>query len=394
MLVSKNFINYILKKETALKGVVLMKKVFSVVGLLMLMTGALQSVFAQAGTTAVPFLLIAPNSRSSGMGEGGTGIADDASAIHWNPAGLAFQKGGEVSITHANWLPQFHLSDLFYDYFNIKQEMPEYGGTFGASVTYLNLGEFVRTDEKGPDAIEKFKGFEVAATVGFASQISDEFAVGTNLRFINSSLSPFGTQNEKGDGIAYDFSFDLAFMYKPKTLVIPILDEDIGESFSVGMNLTNLGPKIVYIDAAQADPLPTQLRVGFGIIPMKDEFNSLTLSLDFSKLLVYRERNGASHELPKALITSFTNHSLSRNLTLINTSVGLEYWYDNTIAIRWGYFFEDPSNGNRNFMTFGAGIRYDKMYGFDFSYISSKEENSPLSDTLRFTLLILWSELL
>ena len=365
-----------------------MKKVFNVVGLLIVMTGAVQSLFAQAGTSAVPFLLIAPNSRASGMGEGGTGIADDAAAMHWNPAGLAFQKGGEVSITHANWLPQFHLSDLFYDYFNVKQELPDYGGTFGASVTYLNLGEFIRTDEKGPDAIEKFKGFEVAATIGFAAPISDEFGVGTNLRFINSSLSPFGTAQEQGDGIAYNFSFDIGFLYKPKSLVIPLLDEDIGDAFSVGMNLSNLGPKMVYIDAAQADPLPTQLRLGFGIVPMKDEYNSLTIAVDFSKLLVYRD-SSASHELPKSLWTSFTEHSWRTNLRLINTSVGLEYWYDKKVAIRWGYFFEDPINGNRNFMTFGAGLRYD-AYGFDFSYISSKEENSPLSDTLRFTLLILW----
>lgn len=370
-----------------------MKKFFGAVGLVLAVLSATQSVFAQAGTSAVPFLLIAPNSRASGMGEGGTGIADDAASIHWNPAGLAFQKGGAISITHANWLPQFNLSDLFYDYFNFKQEMPEYGGTLSASVTYLNLGEFIQTSDKDPTEIGRFKGFEVAATVGFAALVTDDFGVGTNLRFINSSLSPFGTGKEQGDGISYNFSFDIGFLYKPRSLVIPFIDEDIGERFSVGINLSNLGPKMVYIDAAQADPLPTQFRLGFGIVPMKDEFNSLTLALDFSKLLVYKEPNGATHELPKSFITSFTSNSLERNLKLINTSVGLEYWYDNKVALRMGYFFEDPSNGNRNFMTFGAGLRYD-IYGFDFSYISSKEENSPLSDTLRFTLLIIWGGLL
>ncbi|MDD8017279.1 MAG: type IX secretion system outer membrane channel protein PorV [Bacteroidota bacterium] len=370
-----------------------MKKFFCAVGAVLMVASITQTVSAQVGTTAVPFLLIAPNSRASGMGEGGTGIADDAASMHWNPAGLAFQKGGEISITHANWLPQFHLSDLFYDYFNIKQEMPDYGGTLGASVTYLNLGEFVVTSEKDPTPISTFKGFEVAVTLGYGTLITDELGIGTNLRYINSSLSPIGTANEKGNGIANDFSFDLAFLYRPKSLVLPFIDEDIGDRFSVGVNLSNIGPKVIYIDAAQADPLPTQLRLGFGIVPLKDEFNSLTIALDFSKLLVYREPNGASHELPKSLVTSFTNNSLQRNLKLVNTSLGLEYWYDKKVALRWGYFFEDPSNGNRNFMTFGAGLRYD-IYGFDFSYISSKEENSPLSDTLRFTLLIIWGGLL
>jgi hypothetical protein len=54
-----------------------------------------------------------------------------------------------------------------------------------------------------------------------------------------------------------------------------------------------------------------------------------------------------------------------------------------------GYFYEDPDYGNRKFMTFGAGIRYD-IYGFDFSYDSASDTDSPLSDTLRFTLLIIW----
>jgi hypothetical protein len=372
-----------------------MKKLYSAVGIVMMVVGTSQSIFAQAGSSAVPFLMISPNSRASGMGEAGTGLADDAASIHWNPAGLAFQTGGEVSITHSNWLPQFNLSDLFYDYFNIKQEMPDYGGTFGASITYLNLGEFIITSEKDPTPIGRFKGFEVAVTVGYGTQLSENIGIGTNLRFINSSLSPIGTAQEQGDGIANTFSFDLGFLYKPKSLIVPFLEEDIGEHFSVGVNLSNLGPKVTYIDAAQADPLPTQLRLGFGIIPMKDEFNSLTIAMDFTKLMVYREKgaHGASHELPKSLITSFTGNSLDDNLRFINRSLGLEYWYNKQVAIRFGRFWEDPKNGNRNFYTFGAGLRYD-IYGFDFSYISANEENHPLSETLRFTLLILWGGML
>jgi hypothetical protein len=370
-----------------------MKKMFSAVGALVMFFSVTQSLLAQAGSTAVPFLMISPNSRASGMGEAGTGVADDAASMHWNPAGLGFQHGGEISITHSNWLPQFNLSDLFYDYFNIKQELPDYGGTFGASITYLNLGEFVVTTEKDPTPVATFKGFEVAVTLGYGTQITDNIGIGTNLRYINSSLSPIGTAEEKGNGIANDFSFDIGFLYRPKSLVIPFLDEDIGNHFSVGVNISNLGPKVTYIDAAQADPLPTQLRLGFGIIPLKDEFNSLTIAIDFAKLLVYKEPNGASQELPKSLITSFTNNTFDNNLKFINTSLGMEYWYDKKVALRMGYFFEDPKNGNRNFMTFGAGLRYD-IYGFDFSYISAKEANHPLSETLRFTLLILWNEAL
>ena len=133
-----------------------MKKYLAATGLFLMLMAVPRDVFAQPASTAVPFLMISPNSRASGMGEAGTGVADDAASIHWNPAGLAFQHGGEMSITHSKWLPQFNLSDLFYDYLNVKQEAPEYGGTFGASITYLNLGDFVVTTEKGPEAVDHF----------------------------------------------------------------------------------------------------------------------------------------------------------------------------------------------------------------------------------------------
>ena len=92
-----------------------------------------QDVSAQ-GESAVPFLLIAPNSRAAGIGESGTGSVDDASAIYWNPGALAFMDGQEVSVTHANWLPQFQLPDLFYDHLNYRQRIDAIGGTIGAAL--------------------------------------------------------------------------------------------------------------------------------------------------------------------------------------------------------------------------------------------------------------------
>ena len=88
---------------------------------------------------------------------------------------------------------------------------------------------------------------------------------------------------------------------------------------------------------------------------------------------------------------------MSEELRTINTAMGLEYWYgepgDFLFAIRTGVFYEDPSFGNRKFVTFGAGIRYD-IYGFDFSYLTTSVfkggDNNPLNDTLRFTVSIGW----
>ncbi|MEK7818681.1 MAG: type IX secretion system outer membrane channel protein PorV [Bacteroidota bacterium] len=360
--------------------------------------------FAQVKTSAVPFLLIGPNSRMSGMGEAGTALADDASALFWNPAGLAQLTGTEVSITHSSWLPQFQMKDLFYSYLNYRKDLPDLGGTFATSITYLNLGEFIRTDETGPEEIERFKSFEYAITVGYGTKVTDALSLGLNARFINSRLAPFGAGQEKGSGIAYDWSFDLGLLYRPQNLIIPLIDLDLEDNFSLGMNLSNLGPTVTYIDEDQADPLPTNLRLGFGYQAEFDDYNMMNVVLDFSKLLVQsgkdldgngiietdRERD-YNDPFYKAIITSWMDDPKSEELRSIISSIGIEYWYGNPklIALRAGYFYEDPDFGNRRFKTFGAGIRWD-IYGFDFSYIATEEEKHPLSDTLRFTLSILW----
>lgn len=356
---------------------------------LVLAVFALAGVVSEAraqGESAVPFLLIAPNSRASGMGESGTGTVDDASAIFWNPGALAFLKGQEVSITHANWLPQFNLSDLFYDHLNYRTDIDAIGGTIGASVTYLSLGEFVVTNSSGPTPIDKFRSYEYAITLGYATKVADDLGLGVNVRFIHSALSPIGTEQEQGNGISSTVSADLALMYRPTKLDVPLIG-DIGNAFSAGLNLSNMGPKVTYVDADQADPLPTNLRIGLGYKVFNDEYNSLQLGLDFSRLLVRRNADQTSDPFYKALYTAWGDGT---GLKKVIMSGGAEYWYGapRLIAIRLGYFNEHPEFGARKFLTFGAGIRYD-IYGFDFSYISAAE-NHPLSDTIRFSLLIAW----
>lgn len=372
-----------------------MKLMKSLLVMFLLLIGFNNFSYGQGGQAAVPFLLLAPDSRGGAIGESGTGLADNSSAIFWNPAGIAFLTGQEVSITHSNWLPQFNL-DLFYDYLTYRNYIEELNGSVTASITYMNYGEFVRTLDS-PDPLGTFRAFDAALTVGYATKVHSDWGLGFNFRIIHSNLSDQPVGQEQGKGVATTVSFDLAGMWRPSSLVIPFIDEDIGNKLSIGMNLSNLGPKIFYIDKAQADPIPTNLRLGFAYQIFSDEYNSLTYTLDFSKLMVSRDTTGKSDEFYKALFTSWTNRPFNEEIRDVVTSMGLEYWYgqpgDFLFAIRSGFFYEDPSFGNRKFMTLGAGIRYD-IYGFDFSYITTSVfkdgEKHPLDDTLRFTFLVGW----
>ena len=353
-------------------------KLFILAGLI-LIGGKL---FAQ-GESAVPFLLIGPNSLNSGMGETGTGLINDAAAMFWNPAGLAYQKGIQISITHSQWLPGLGLSDLFYDFLAGKYYMKKLKGTLGFNITYLNIGTIIQTDEFGNE-IGSYQAFDGALAVGYGTKVTKDLGLGVVTRFIYSKLAVDPVAGEKGTGTTYDLSFDISALYRPVKTKLKFINNRLG----IGINLSNIGPKVVYVDADQADPLPTNLRLGFAYDIYQSEFNNLTLTADFAKLLVKRREGGKSDPVYKAIFTSFGG-GFNEVMKSIQSSVGAEYWYGNPklIGLRGGFFYEDPDKGKRKFITLGASIRYS-LYGFDFSYISTIEENHPLANTLRFTLSI------
>jgi len=345
---------------------------------------------AQGGESAVPFLMISPNSRNSAMGESGTGLADDVSAIFWNPAGLAFQSEMQISLTHSNWLPALSLGDMFYEFLAFKYHLQDLG-TLSASVTFLNLGEFYRTPEDNPTPIDSWRSFEYAITAGFSTKVLDDLGLGVNLRFIHSSLaSNVRVDEEKGSGVATSVSGDIGLLYRPTSLVIPFIGLDLGNVMSIGLNLSNLGPRISYIDVDQADPIPTSLRLGFAFNLLNSDYNNISYTLDFSRLLIRKYKNEEDKkpdDFYKAIFTSWQDGGLRK----VVMSTGLEYWYGKPklIAIRFGYLYEDPSYGNRKFLSYGAGIRYD-AYGFDFSYISTvgqSGDHGALDETMRFSLI-------
>ena len=280
-----------------------MRKLILIFFGMMLCGQVLQS---QVQTTAVPFLEIAPDSRASGMGEGGVAIADNAWATFWNPAGYAFQQGSEIAMSHADWLPSLGLSDLWIAHLAYKQPVEELDGVVSAMVTYLNLGDFAQTYEGGPDVISIFKGYEMAFAVGYATKLTPDLGIGVNTRIIYSRLSPFGAGTEKGSGTATGVSFDIGFLYKPESVVIPFADVDLGNNLRLGINISNIGPNVFYIDRAQADPLPMNLRLGFAYDLAQSEYNSLTWITDVNRLMVKRDTSGKADEFYKAFYTTWT----------------------------------------------------------------------------------------
>lgn len=340
-------------------------------------------IFAQAGGSAVPFLTISPDARASGRGETGTGIADDINAVYWNPAGLGYfdyypeaneydepinKPFNQVALAFSPWLPQFH-ADLYYSNGTYGRFIEKLNGTVAINLILMNLGEFQYTDING-NAQGTFTSTEFAIGASYGTMIAEDLAAGITVRYIQSNLTAT-SNSSKNAGRGISAGFDLAMLWKP-THLGPVEDR-----LSLGFNLQNVGPKMTYIN--ESDPLPTTLRLGFGFKVFEDEFNKLTVSGDFAKLLVYRDGVNAD-PVPKSFITAWQNPGAE-------WAFGAEYWYNKLIALRAGYFWEPAAIGNREYLNFGAGVKYN-IFKLDFSYINTIEESHPLANTLRFSMLV------
>ena len=179
----------------------------------------------------------------------------------------------------------------------------------------------------------------------------------------------------------------------------------------IGLAITNIGNKMSYSTSTQRDFIPINLRLGGGMTIEADEYNEISFQLEFNKLLVpsppiYEIVNGnpvidpntgqavilhgkdPNRSVPAGILGSFSDApgGYREELREVNPCVGLEYWYSHIFAIRTGYFYEAPTKGNRQYLTLGAGLKYN-VFALDFAYlIPTNGQRSPLQNTLRFSL--------
>ena len=361
-------------------------------------------------TTAVPFLLISPDSRSGAMGDVGVAISPDANSIHWNPAKLVFidpVKDVGFSMSYSPWLRAL-VNDINLAYLSGYKRIDRLS-TIGASLRYFSLGNITFTDNFGT-TIRDFKPNEFAFDVVYSRKLGDNFSAGLAARYIYSNLtggtSVGGADTKPGQSAAADLS--LYYISNSFNLV------DKPSTIAFGTNISNIGAKMSYTEAATRDFIPTNLRLGTTLNMDLDEFNKFSFSIDANKLLVptnpyYHPVDGeiVSGRNPDAGVASGIFGSFAdapgnvfedngsyyvesgsvfkEELNEINLSFGAEFLYSELFALRAGYFHEHPTKGNRRFISFGAGIKY-KVLELDLSYILALTQASPLANTIRFSI--------
>jgi len=310
---------------------------------------------------AVLFLLIEPGARVAGMGKSFVTISDDATASYYNPAGLAGQRGRELTAMYTPWLSALGFNDIYYVFLGYSDYLEKWGN-IGLSFAYFSLGENIRTDEFG-NKIGEFQSFDLALAVSYGGFISRNLAGGVTAKVIRSQLAERGAGQEKGKGTGSSFAADFGIIY-----YAPFL-----KGFKLGAAVRNLGPKISYIDVEQADPLPMHVVVGASYKIIDTEYNDLLAVLDIYKPLVKPDAS-----FLEALVTAWTDEDMKREIEQIDFHAGLEYTYASFLPIRVGYSYDD--DGGIKTPTFGFGVRYDWIRA-DFSYIWAKD--TPLQGNVR-----------
>lgn len=321
--------------------------------------------FGQANLVGVPSLRLEPDAISTGRGFTGVARSDRVTALYWNPAGLAFQRGSQVGLSRFKWTPE--MNDGFtYNYLMGRHYM-EGVGTLGGSITYLNLGDgtFVDNDQNTSDEFSSYE-FSIGVSLGRVA-IPQTLSLGLGIRYVSSRLIPSGIELDDGTSkVGNTVTFDLGALYFPG-------DFTISNSIvrpTIGMSLSNFGGKVQYSSTGFKNPLPTTLRLGAAakISLDQDGINTLTPSIEFSKMMVRIDSTGADGSF-QALFSSWGSYEYFNGKEIISVGlgkqimygVGLEYWYANFIALRSGYYNEAEANGGRKFVTFGGSIRYQPI---------------------------------
>lgn len=366
---------------------------------IIMLIGATISVKAQSAnpinvvTTAVPFLRISPDARSGGMGDVGIATIPDASSIFWNLSKVPFAKDqSALVLTYTPWLKGLDLNDVYLVSAAGYHQIDEMQAISG-SVRYFSLGNIQFTDNRGND-LQTYRPREFAVDAGYSRKLSDRLGLGIALRYINSNLangqSASGSTYKTGTAVAGDLS-----------LFSDGSEGGTVSGFNWGVAISNLGSKISYTnDAQEKDFIPANLGLGAAYVNVIDETSKITFGLDVNKLLVptppaIGDSAGLVNYHNKGVVGSWFSSfgdapgGFSEELKEFQVSVGGEYTYNDQFSLRLGYFYENPTKGDRQYFTVGAGLNYN-VFGLNFSYLipsGNGVNRNPLSNTLRFSIL-------
>lgn len=347
-----------------------------------------KTIYAQSGnenpiTTAVPFLRLAADARTAGMGDVGVATSPDANSIFYNGSKTVFNdtKYG-IGLTYTPWLSELDVKNLYQLSLSGFYKLSDKEAiSFG--LRNFSQGTFTFTDNLGQE-LRTFKPNDLAIEAGYSRKLSDKMGLGIGLRYIGSRLADNSVNSnyKSGNTVSADIS---AFYMNSK-------------GWNFGAALTNLGGKINY--GGTSSFIPANLALGAAYNKKFNEDSKISFALDLNKLLVPTppdpaDANKVMDYENKGVVSSWFSSfgdapgGFSEEIKEFQVGLGSEFTYKEQFSVRAGYFTENKLKGNRNYLTVGAGVMY-KVAGLNFSYLvptGNNTNNNALKNTIRLSLL-------
>lgn len=298
------------------------------------------SLFAQKSTAR--FLLWQPSAKSMALGGIGSAIIENGFSSFYNPAILAHSRRILLSGSFVKPIPFW--KDEVHSYITASFNTKSFG-TFAGTANLFWKGQQPVTLETGPEIVDGFDEFSWQGKLSYATFIKQNVSIGLSMALLRYELSEFSVGREVGDGKSTSFMMDVGVLISqliPNSTVklfdisLPnflqkITYDDINQGINFGVAVLNLGPKLSFIDANQADPLPTVLNFGIGYWPVNSNLLSLLFVADFENQ-IYE----------------------SSNFDYVH--IGSELQIVRMFCVRIGNFI-DSKNSDSSFFTWGFGIR-------------------------------------
>jgi hypothetical protein len=315
-----------------------------------------QTNVSAVGTSAAAFLEIGVGARAMGMGGTYAAVANDASALYWNPAGLAWIPDVQIEATHNAW-----LLGSSHEFVGVVVPVPSMHSTLGLSFVTLGFGDQpVRTVDRPEGTGESYDARDMAIGLSYAYALTDRFAFGVTAKFITQRI-----WFESGSA----FGIDLGIFYST-----PV------KGLRLGISMSNFGTSLKMSGNNLASTTsPDKTVQTFDRAPVSYETTAGSLPVLFRGGIAYEMPIG---ELGNALITADVNHPSNATESV---NAGIELGFRNMFFIRGGYYglFErDRVSG----ITLGAGLDWrDESQGFGIRVDYSWADWGILKDAQRIT---------
>ena len=254
-----------------------MKKILTLI-LFVICFGEFYAQNPNLGTAGAQFLQIPVGARSEAMGGAVVGLADDASAIFWNPAGIVKVKNVQAHFSYMNWfdLFDFNAASIVYNAGDL--------GTFGASMVMLTSDEMEITTEEEPNGTGRFfDAGDLALGISYAKYLTDRFNVGVTIKYVNQQI-----WNESASGFAFDIGTQYRLDFQNLTIAMCMTNfgadmqfdgPDLDFTYRKDNNfpLSRLVPSRLNTEEY---PLPLNFQVGIGFDVFEYDFVKMRGAID------------------------------------------------------------------------------------------------------------------